>query len=447
MRSTLQILALLGLAATTAMAQVSAPFYPDNWNWTNATLYPFTFLSTGGAAIAPTNTTLVEGWINLVNWSAVPDWPVNTQDANGDLVFTGVNNNATNPSCNWSYDGFCNRTTDVMECPTPGVWGLTFDDGPTVNDSLLYDYLDSINQKASLFYIGIEVAQYPAAAKRACQEFSESNRFKINSGHHISIHTWSHHMMTTLTNYEVVAELKYTEMIIKEVCGITPKYFRPPLGDMDDRVRAIAMQLVRNHDQMTSIFKLRPQKPIIIYSHLPPYIQGYTPIIWDLDTNDWTNDWPTLPETGVTATQEDANFTIWTTESTYVNASHGHICLQHELNNFTMSEAIKNIPILKKVYNVMPVASCIGQSYPYLEDIQYPILQPNGSVALSANTSSSTSISTTSTGTILSGVSSTSATAKPSSLSSTGSRAGPSFLASAVFGGMSALVALMVTVA
>lgn len=45
-----------------------------------------------------------------------------------------------------------------------------FDDGPTKAGIQLYDYLKSINQKASLFYIGLMVAQYPAYAKRACDE-------------------------------------------------------------------------------------------------------------------------------------------------------------------------------------------------------------------------------------------------------------------------------------
>lgn len=63
--------------------------------------------------------------------------------------------------------------------------------------------------------------------------------------------------MTTLTNEEVVSELYWTQKAIKEVLGITPKCWRPPFGDVDDRVRAIA------------------------------WLMGMRTIIWDRDTNDW----------------------------------------------------------------------------------------------------------------------------------------------------------------
>lgn len=46
--------------------------------------------------------------------------------------------------------------------------------------------------------------------------------------------------MTTLTNDEIIAELGWSKKIIKDVLGVTPSYWRPPFGDVDNRVRAIA---------------------------------------------------------------------------------------------------------------------------------------------------------------------------------------------------------------
>lgn len=63
--------------------------------------------------------------------------------------------------------------------------------------------------------------------------------------------------MTTLTNEEVVAQLYWTQKAIKETMGITPKCWRPPYGDVDDRVRAIAWQM------------------------------GMRTFLWDQDSNDW----------------------------------------------------------------------------------------------------------------------------------------------------------------
>jgi peptidoglycan/xylan/chitin deacetylase (PgdA/CDA1 family) len=38
-------------------------------------------------------------------------------------------------------------------------------------------------------------------------------------GHQLSVHTWSHPSLTTLTNEQVIAELGWTAKIIKDVTG------------------------------------------------------------------------------------------------------------------------------------------------------------------------------------------------------------------------------------
>ena len=50
--------------------------------------------------------------------------------------------------------------------------------------------------------------------------------------------------MTTKTNLEVVGELGWTmELIHNSTGGRVPKYWRPPYGDSDMRVRAIAKEV------------------------------------------------------------------------------------------------------------------------------------------------------------------------------------------------------------
>lgn len=48
------------------------------------------------------------------------------------------------------------------------------------------------------------------------------------AGHQISVHTWSHSALTTLTNEQIVAELGWTKKVIKDTIGVTPNTFRPP---------------------------------------------------------------------------------------------------------------------------------------------------------------------------------------------------------------------------
>ena len=50
--------------------------------------------------------------------------------------------------------------------------------------------------------------------------------------------------MTTLSNEKVIGELGWTmQLIHNSTNGRLPKYWRPPYGDSDERVRAIAKEV------------------------------------------------------------------------------------------------------------------------------------------------------------------------------------------------------------
>jgi len=55
---------------------------------------------------------------------------------------------------------------DVTEIPEPRTLGYTFDDGPNCTHNAFYNYLASQNQKATLFYIGSNVIDWPLEAQR-----------------------------------------------------------------------------------------------------------------------------------------------------------------------------------------------------------------------------------------------------------------------------------------
>ncbi|CAJ0625647.1 5386_t:CDS:2 [Entrophospora sp. SA101] len=132
------------------------------------------------------------------------------------------------------------------DCPKDD-WGLTFDDGPTEQTGKLLDFLDTTpNTKVTFFAVGSRIIAHPELVKRA-----------ITSNHQVGVHTWSHTPLTTQTNEQIVAEIKWTERAIQAAGGVTPNTLRPPQGDYDDRVRAIATAL------------------------------GYKIVLWDLDSFDW----------------------------------------------------------------------------------------------------------------------------------------------------------------
>ncbi|OZJ02091.1 hypothetical protein BZG36_04571 [Bifiguratus adelaidae] len=258
---------------------------------------------------------------NSINWTAVPNIPPKTLSGSS-------YNTALDPDCWWTATG-CTKPKwpglqpDITACPQPETWGLTYDDGPNCSHNFFYDYLQEQNLKASMFYIGSNVADWPYGAIRG-----------LANGHHIASHTWSHRYMTTLTNPDVVAEFYYTQKVLKMVTGVTPRYWRPPFGDVDDRIRAIAQQM------------------------------NLQTIVWNLDTNDYE-----APGT-VSVAQVQNNYNAFITmgmNGTF--AKSGNIVLSHELTNTTMQLAVANIPQIKAAYKqILNVQECMGITQPYVEN-------------------------------------------------------------------------------
>ncbi|CDH58740.1 chitin deacetylase [Lichtheimia corymbifera JMRC:FSU:9682] len=261
---------------------------------------------------------------NSINWDSMPNIPVR-KSVNGALQTEGYD--PSDPDCWWSASTCTqpkheNINADIYECPEPDTWGLTFDDGPNCSHNAFYDYLQSRNLKASMFYIGSNVVNWPYGAMRG-----------VRDGHHIAQHTWSHGLMTTLTNQEVLAELYYTQKAIKMVTGITPRHWRPAFGDVDDRVRWIATQL------------------------------NLTTILWNLDTDDWAAG---VTEPVETVKKHYEDFIAMGSNGTFDKS--GNIVLQHEINNTTMQMAVDYIPQIQKAYkHVVDVATCMNITYPYME--------------------------------------------------------------------------------
>lgn len=123
--------------------------------------------------------------------------------------------------CWWTCTG-CTRETDITQCPDKNHWGLTYDDGPSFHTSDLLDFLDQNKLKSTFFVVGSRALSFPDILQT--QYMTE---------HQISVHTWSHPQLTTLTTEQVIAELGWAKKIIKDVLGVTPNTMRPPYGDIE----------------------------------------------------------------------------------------------------------------------------------------------------------------------------------------------------------------------
>jgi chitin deacetylase len=108
-----------------------------------------------------------------------------------------------------------------------------FDDGPLPPATKLYSFLQENKQAATHFMIGVNILANPDLFVTA-----------FNSGDDLAVHTWSHPWMTAQTNERIVAELGWTMQIIHDSSqGRVPRFWRPPFGDSDERVRAIAKEV------------------------------------------------------------------------------------------------------------------------------------------------------------------------------------------------------------
>ncbi|KAI8590545.1 hypothetical protein BDZ88DRAFT_414031 [Geranomyces variabilis] len=127
---------------------------------------------------------------------------------------------------------------DVVSCIDANALGLNYDDGPSgptgqpnqgnQTTMALGQKLKAMNLAATFFVTGGASYYNPDALQALFAE-----------GHEIAVHSWTHAPMTSLTTEQIVAEILYTEAFIYALIGQRPRYFRPPYGDVDDRVRAI----------------------------------------------------------------------------------------------------------------------------------------------------------------------------------------------------------------
>lgn len=212
--------------------------------------------------------------------------------------------------------------------------GLSVDDGPVADPDAsprLYDYLKAQNQKISHFMIGANIRDNPEVFLRAFTELEND----------IGAHTWSHPYMTTLTNEQVVAELGWTMQIIHDSTGgRIPRYWRPPFGDADNRVRAIA----------ETVF-------------------GLTSVIWNRDTVDFGL------STGVSTLEGIQElFTEWLAGP----RSPGLIILEHEIEGGDVTAFMNALPLIRQ--NTQWTAVSVAQLFEN---------QPNGTWYLNAQNNTS----------------------------------------------------------
>ena len=255
---------------------------------------------------ALTEADVPKAWVDALNTAIdagkIPSYAPSTVDPNGGVpnYASGVDRNSPDVCAN--SDRVCRIPQDVWDAPD-GYIGIGFDDGPTPDSPKLYNFLKENNQTSTQYMIGSNVLDN-------WQEFQMAYN---DLGLDIAVHTWTHPMMTTRTNVQVLGELGWTLQIIYDATnGKLPRFWRPPYGDIDTRVSAIAREVF-----------------------------GMKAVLWNQDTEDWSmSDSPP----GTTLTQIEKDMTSWLTGS----KSPGLIILEHELTNDTIQAFINAWPMISQ---------------------------------------------------------------------------------------------------
>ncbi|MCI3272399.1 polysaccharide deacetylase family protein [Streptomyces cylindrosporus] len=138
------------------------------------------------------------------------------------------------------------HSTPAHAAACNGYVGLTFDDGPSGNTPALLNALKQNGLRATMFNEGQYAAAYPAQVKA-----------QVTAGMWVGNHSYTHPHLTQLSQAQIDSELSRTQSAVAAAGGGTPRLFRPPYGETNATVKAVAAKY------------------------------GLTQIIWDVDSQDW----------------------------------------------------------------------------------------------------------------------------------------------------------------
>lgn len=187
-----------------------------------------------------------------------------------------------------------NVSNNISDYKYPKYIAFTFDDGPSKYTEEILKTLEYNNSTATFFMLGNRMKN------------NEDIVLKVyNSNNEVESHTYSHKNLTKLKDKELKNEVNSTNIIFNSITNDNIKYFRPPYGSFNDKVKAL----------------------------------GYPLILWSIDPKDWLYRDSTKVYNHVIK-----------------NACDGCIVLMHDIHLETKEAVKKLIPTLNNMgYNVVSI--------------------------------------------------------------------------------------------
>lgn len=211
-----------------------------------------------------------------------------------------------NPSLNLPSSSGSSITYSRVAVTQPYI-AMTFDDGPhPSNTPRLLDMLRERNIKATFYVIGRNVDLYPNVLRRT-----------VSEGHEIGNHSFTHPILSKLSDSALREELTKCRDAVARASGIQPRTMRPPYGALLQRQREL------------------------VHSEL-----GYPTILWSVDPLDWKR-----PGSSVV------------TSRILTGTTPGAIVLAHDLHGGTVDAMPATLDgLLRKGYQFVTVSQLLAMS-------------------------------------------------------------------------------------
>lgn len=112
--------------------------------------------------IPPTDSEFVKKWLAKIDLSKAPNARITGENGCTNTTFNSesIAKAGADGNCWWTCGG-CTREADISTCPNKGVWGASYDDGPSPYTPNILEYLDKHQLKATFFVVGSRAISYP----------------------------------------------------------------------------------------------------------------------------------------------------------------------------------------------------------------------------------------------------------------------------------------------
>ncbi|CAJ2506962.1 Uu.00g081480.m01.CDS01 [Anthostomella pinea] len=210
----------------------------------------------------------------------------------------------------------------IYDCVNTGDIAITFDDGPWDYTNDLLDKLADYQAKATFFITGTNL--HKGQINDPSLPWVSVIQRMAAEGHQIASHTWSHENYSTLTTAQYNNQIIWNEIALNDILGYFPTYMRPPYS--------ICPTACEN--QLKTL--------------------GYHVTYFDLDTEGYLNDDPTLIQNSKDIWDEAVDGSN-PCQDNYLNIEHDiHYQTVYNLTDYMLAS------LFSHGYRSVTVGQCLG---------------------------------------------------------------------------------------